>query len=176
MKGPATRIIEIVSNIVIILVAVVVGIAFYSAYFSKNKVPEIVRPSVGSIMNVPGEDFSAAGNTLIVALQQGCHYCSESVPFYQKIINGRANGLHLMALLPEDNRPQYIQDLHLEINDIKQVKFSQYRIGGTPTLILVDRGGKIKNVWMGKLTPPIEQEVLNTLAVACSECTVGNKK
>lgn len=176
MKGPATRIIEIVSNIVIILVAAVVGIAFYNAYFSKNKAPQIVRPTVGSVMNVPGEDFSVAGNTLIIALQEGCHYCSESVPFYQKIINGRANGLHLLALLPEDNRLQYIQDLHLKIDDIKRVKFSQYHIGGTPTLIRVDREGKIRNVWMGKLTSPIEQAVLNTLAAECSECTIGSKK
>ena len=176
MKSPATKIIEIISNIVIIIVAVVVGIAFYSAYFSKNKTPQIVRPTVGTVMNVPGEDFSAAGNTLIIALQEGCHYCSESVPFYQRIIDGHANGVHLLALLPEDNRLQYIQDLHLNIGDIKRVKFSQYRIGGTPTLILVDHDGKIKNVWMGKLSPSIEQEVLKTLAAACSECTIGDKK
>jgi thioredoxin-related protein len=177
-KKPATRIIEAISNIIILLVAVVVGVVFYKTYYGSKRPPTIDHPTVGTALKIPGEDFKANKTTLIIALQQGCHYCAESVPFYQRIIEGASHkpDLHLVAVLPENDHPEYIRDLHLNIPDVKQVKFAAYHIGGTPTLIYVDEKGKAAKVWMGKLPPTLESEVIKALALECKECTAGDGK
>ncbi len=178
MKSSKTRIIEIVSNVVIILVALIVGVVFLKTYYFTKHVPSIIRPAIGTALDIGGEDFSSNNNTLIFALQEGCHYCAESAPFYRQIIEQAAHrsDLHLVALLPDNNRPQYIQDLQLNIGDIKLVKFSTYRIGATPMLMFVNREGKITNIWIGKLEPSIEAEVMAALASTCDQCTPDHRK
>lgn len=39
-------------------------------------------------------------------------------------------------------------------------------VGGTPTLLLVDRQGIVKNTWRGRLDPSGEQDVLRQLLAA----------
>jgi hypothetical protein len=176
MSKPAHKTIETVSNIVIILVFLIVGTMFLKTYYFTRHAPPMARPVTGSKLNISGEDFRSNRNTLVIALQQGCHYCAESVPFYQKIIAARKNDLHLLVLLPEDNSLQYVRNLHLDVTDVKQASFSSYHVGATPTLIYVNSQGIIANVWMGKLTPAIEGEVMNTLAIACDQCVVTSGK
>lgn len=103
----------------------------------------------------------------MLILQKGCHFCSESAPFYRRIVreaSGRTD-LRLVAVLPQDvnDAKGYLNDLDVRIEDVKQAYLRGIGVSGTPTLVLVDRTGTMKNLWVGKLTAQGESEVLDSL-------------
>lgn len=177
-KPSTARVIELISNIVIIVVPVIVGVVIVKARYFSTPPHAIVRPSVGTSIDIPGEHFLDHEETLIFALQNGCHYCEESAPFYRRLISeiNHRDGIHLMVLLPQDNSPEYIHRLNLRINDVKLVSFSKYRIGATPMLMTVDPQGKLSHLWIGKLSPAVESDVLQTVSAACAACSIGAEK
>jgi hypothetical protein len=99
-----------------------------------------------------------------------CIYCSESIPFYQQIIAAqRANvSLRTAAIFPNttDEVAQYAQQKQLNTQFIAGIDLSSINVSGTPTLILVDRNGKILNFWVGRLSEKGEQEVINATNIA----------
>jgi hypothetical protein len=178
MKSWILKSIELVSNILII--AIVVGLSAF--YIFHLPAPEMARPKVGSVLSIPGEHFSANQETLVLALQDTCHLCSESAPFYRQL-EQRASlkkGLHLMVVLPAHNDPLYVKRLGLSIDDIKLVPLASLNVGGTPTLIWIDNAGIIKKAWIGKLLPHYETDLFTTLGLpqtisSCNQCDVtGN--
>jgi hypothetical protein len=38
------------------------------------------------LANLPGIDWSQHRRTLLLVLNTGCHFCQDSVPFYQKLL------------------------------------------------------------------------------------------
>ena len=116
---------------------------------------------------MPGVDWSGNDQTLLVVLQKGCHFCSESAPFYQRLVReaaGRGN-IHLIALLPQapDESRKYLDDLGVAIEDIKQGELDSVGVRGTPTLILINNQGAVTTSWVGKLSADGEAEVLRRL-------------
>jgi hypothetical protein len=177
MKSAIVKSTELIANILII--AIVVGLAAF--YMFHRPPPDIARPKVGSILSIPGERFSAFQETLVLALQDTCHLCSESATFYQQL-EQRASlkkGLHLMVVLPAHNDPLYVKHLGLSIDDIKLVPLASLSVGGTPTLIWIDNAGVIKKAWIGKLLPRYETDLFTTLGLpqttsSCNKCDIAS--
>jgi hypothetical protein len=69
------------------------------------------------------------------------------------------------AAAESEESHQYLQSLGFEIADVRQASLSSVRIPGTPTLLLLDDQGIVKNVWAGKLTDKGEEQVLQTLGL-----------
>src|SRR6266403_2612076 len=61
------------------------------------------RPSIqaGTKISLVGIDWSKSDRTVVLALSTGCHYCSESAPFYQKLQQQNPNNVRLVAVLPQ---------------------------------------------------------------------------
>lgn len=94
-----------------------------------------------------------------------CHYCKESLPFYKQLADaqqqsGRAT--HIVAIFPnsENDIKQYVQENQLHLETIAGVNFKALNISSTPTMLLVDRDGKILDFWVGKLSKNDEQQVI----------------
>jgi hypothetical protein len=104
---------------------------------------------------------------VLLVLQKGCRFCTESAPFYQRLIQEAANrnDVKLIALLPQTvtEGKQYLDEIGVSIDDIRQVSPSQVKVDGTPTLIIVDENGVAVDVWKGKLRPEAESQVLSKL-------------
>jgi hypothetical protein len=68
-------------------------------------------------------------------------------------------------VLPQDEAEarKYVESLGLKIDDIRKVSLDSIGVSGTPTLILVDRAGKVKKVWVGQLPAERESEVTSSL-------------
>ena len=100
-------------------------------------------------------------------LQKGCRFCTESAPFYQRLIKETAdrNDVKLIALFPQSvtEGKQYLDQIGVNFSDIRQVPPSQVKVSGTPTLILVNESGVAVDVWRGKLPPDAEAQVLSKL-------------
>jgi hypothetical protein len=159
--------IELLSNVAIIVVAVTLCAVLVKQYFLTSARPESPKPIVGAKIEVPGVDLAASDKTLLLVLQKGCHFCSESGPFYQKLAREAASKggqVKLVAVLPQDTGEgqRYLSDLGVPAVDVKQASLDSLSVGGTPTLIMV-KGGAVSDVWVGKLDTDEETEVLSKL-------------
>jgi thioredoxin-related protein len=121
----------------------------------------------GTKVTLSDIDWSRNGRTLLLILQKGCHFCTESASFYQqltKLTAGR-NDIRLVAVLPQEiNEAQnYLKEIGVSINEIKQAAPTTLGAHGTPTLILTDAAGIATDIWVGKLTSEKEAEVISRL-------------
>lgn len=127
---------------------------------------------VGTTVSLPGLDWAGNGQTLLLVLAKGCHFCSESASFYKQIALAAAQhkGFRVIALFPQDESEarDYLSKIEVPIDEVRQVSIDKIGVRGTPTLLLVDKTGVIKDAWLGRLQPDKEAEVLEE--VACREC------
>jgi hypothetical protein len=164
------RKIEIFANVAIIGVALVLAGTLVRTYILPRPV---VNSSVQNAQLIhPGTRFSSQvvdwgknNQTLVLALSQKCHYCSESANFYKRIVESHSRDTRLIALLPQDapTGQKYLQDLGVSVDEVKQASLDSIGVQGTPTLLLVDKDGVVQNVWIGKLSENEESEVLAKL-------------
>jgi len=114
---------------------------------------ELDRPIVGSIVSLPGIKWDD-GTTLQLALQKGCRYCDESAAFYRRLRDQRsASQPRMLAVVPGDKNEvsRYLSERGVLVDGIINVSLSDINVSATPTLLLVDRSGKVRDVWVGKL-------------------------
>jgi|ERR1043165_8978367 thioredoxin-related protein len=169
------RRIELVANITIIAVALLLGIVLVKRYVLSSPTAnrslaakqENIKP--GTKISLPDVDWSKKDTHLVLVLQQGCHFCTESAPFYQRLVKSLSSrtDLELIAALPQDVNvaKQYLDELQVPIGEVRQSSLSTIGVRGTPTLLLVDKTGTITDAWVGKLPPDKESEVFNRLQV-----------
>lgn len=163
------RKIELLANVSIILVALLIAGVLLRNYFAPAQPEPIAGIPVGNKVQLPDVDWERNGKTLLLVLKKGCHFCTESAPFYQRLVRetaGRGN-VRLVAVLPDevDESKQYLGDLGIPLDEVRQASPYSLGVGGTPTLILVDGAGKVSASWVGRLAPDKETDVLNRLQV-----------
>lgn len=158
---------ETATNVAIILAALVLGYFFIEKYFfgqnTQSATSEITK---GSKISLTDFDWRQNQKTLLLVLQKDCHFCSESMPFYQTLVNkSKEKGIRLVAVLPNSREEsiQYLKENGVDISEIKQVPANEINVRGTPTLLLVDDKGEVLNLWMGKLPSEKEKEVIENL-------------
>lgn len=166
----------------LLLSGAMVIIAFFTGYFlgvnghGPGKVTAAERPPsstalalIGKKMALAGVDWSKNQRTLVFALQAGCHFCSESGSFYQRLAQQRANfgDTRLVAVLPQgpDDARKYLGKIGFAADEIQQASLSSLGVRGTPTLLLVNESGIITDVWDGKLSPARENNLLARLEI-----------
>src|SRR5260370_25607918 len=97
--------VEVAANVVVILLAVVIGSLFLMDRFATRGLgPNEVK--VGD--QLPGlhaYNWKAHDRTLVLALRNGCHFCEDSMPFYRrraKLEQSNQIGARLIPLFPAD--------------------------------------------------------------------------
>ena len=169
--------IETIANVIVILVAVVVGSVFLKdRFFSTPSEPNEVKAG-DRLANLDGWNWGSQDQTLVLALRKGCHFCEDSAPFYQRLISGHQQGgssTAIVAVFPDaaDTAKEVVQSEGLGISALGGVPFEKLKISGTPTLLLVDRSGTVLNAWIGILSPRQELEVIRS-ATASSPAFQG---
>lgn len=159
--------IEFLANVAIIVVAIAICAVLVKQYFFDKPAPTSRKPTVGAKIELPGVDLSSNEKTLLLVLQEGCRYCTESGPFYQKLAQETANKggqVKLVAVLPQvpDEGRRYLSGLGVPVAEVAQASLDSLSVGGTPTLIMVNRG-TVADVWVGKLDTEEEAQVLSKL-------------
>jgi thiol-disulfide isomerase/thioredoxin len=158
---------ETLVNVAIVVVAVAVCAVLAKQYLLTGAPGRSHGPEVGSKIDVAGVDLAGEDRTLLLVLQKGCHFCSESAPFYQRLARetARKSGVHLVAVLPQDvaEGSKYLNSLGVPIEDVRQAQLDALGVSGTPTLILIDDKGVVMKSWVGKLSGDREAEVLDQL-------------
>ncbi len=161
------------TNVAIVVTAVLLGIVCVKKYLLTFTITTPTKPAapapivVGTNISIPDVVWSRSRKTMIVALHEGCRFCTESAPFYKRLV-AKANGnknLQLIAVLPQDpiNARQYLDSLGVAFNDIKYLELRKIGVSSTPTLLLLDDHGVITAFWVGALSVDQENEVLRRI-------------
>jgi thiol-disulfide isomerase/thioredoxin len=114
---------------------------------------------------VPGINWSDSEETVLLALSDKCHFCSESAPFYQRLAKEikERKGVRVIAVFPQDvsEGKKYLDGLNVPIPLVAQASLDSVGVRGTPTLVILDKTGVVKQSWVGRLTADKETEVLS---------------
>jgi thiol-disulfide isomerase/thioredoxin len=169
MTNKLTKGLEVSANVAIIVVAVLLCVVLVRQQLLGSAQPGAgaSRPgaaaNLGAKLTLPGVDWAESKKTLVLALSSGCHFCSESAPFYQRLV--KEGGVRLIAVVPQDAAEgrAYLDRLSVPIGDVRQTPLGAIGVEGTPTLMLVDDKGVTLNSWVGKLPAGTEDEVLSKI-------------
>jgi hypothetical protein len=177
--APATRAtanrLNRVANLAVVLSAVLTAGVYARAWLGASPVPA-AAPAVGVgyvagdvLPPLEGVSYAAADRSLILFVSSSCHFCTESMPFYDTLVrtrNARKANVALIALSRE--APADLQaylgahgvalDRALSTAGRTDLKFF-----GTPTLVLLNRAGAVQQVWVGALRPDAERQVLRVV-------------
>ena len=161
---------EVAANVAVIGVAVLLSAALIKVFFLPPRSQSIPRAldavAAGTSLKdrISGVDWKKNGRTLVLAISTKCHFCTESTPFYRKV-QEELKTLRTIAVLPQpaDEAERYLKDEGVRAARVKQTSLGDIGVQGTPTLLLVNGAGVVTNVWVGRLQPEQEQEVLVAL-------------
>jgi hypothetical protein len=167
------RKIEAGANIATIALVGILGWAVFRGSFAGSSVASTPSqpsgPEVGLNLtrsSLKDVDWAANKNTLILGLQTTCHFCTESSPFFQKLQPVASGSTKIIAVLPQtvQESKQYLAKLGVHVDEIRSAPLSTISVNGTPTLLLVDNKGTVRNVWVGRLTDDRQSEVLSAIS------------
>jgi thioredoxin-related protein len=164
--------IELAANVAIVIVACLLAIVLIKSYLLTNSEPRseselneaqtFKQPAVSSL-NI---DWRRNGQTLLLAVSSNCRFCTESAPFYRKLAERKHNArLVVISPQPVAEGREYLEQLGVYVDEIKQLPLDKLGVTGTPTLIVVDSSGAITRFWTGKLSPEQEAAVLGVLGI-----------
>jgi Redoxin len=125
--------------------------------------------AVGDAAPSVGVNYAAAGKTLLMVVRSGCSFCTESMPFYRKLkTEASAKGVKIVALTsdPLSTFRPYVASQGVDADDVISIDPRALKVRATPTLLLVDSGGKITSIWMGRLKEAEENGLVAALGGA----------
>jgi thioredoxin-related protein len=163
---------DTIANIAIIVVCVIASVVLVRNFFFQPK------PAGGPPQVEKGERLEAlqaklpagADRTLVLAVSPQCHFCTESMPFYKRIVderNQKGSAVKVVVAVPRpearEEEQKHLTSAGVQNDAMIDVDFGSIKVPGTPTLLLVDKKGKVLNVWVGKLEEDGEEDVIAAL-------------
>lgn len=152
-------------NLSIVVMLFVLGFILIKKQYHDEPGSPTIAPSAG--IAIKGLDWTKSEQTLLLAMQEDCEYCTLSARFYREIIQGLSgrNDVRVVALFPEStaDAENYLSQHGLSVSEIKAVPLLSLGIREIPTLVLVNKNGIVSNVWIGQLPPKKEAEVIAAL-------------
>lgn len=121
----------------------------------------------GSSFGLADVNWRQSKQTLVLVLQEGCRFCSDSAEFYRRLVKAtgpKGNG-RLLAVLPSELEAshRYLQGLGVSISHVRRSSLGGVNVRGTPTLVLVNDKGVVTKSWVGQLSAEKEAEVIDAL-------------
>lgn len=158
---------EKITHVSLIAVCCVSLFILISARFRSAALPPALRPNlVGQSLFLPGMDWHAAQLNVVLQISATCHFCNESMPFYQTLAAAcKRKGTNVALVVSSQDAVPAIQD-HLREKQVTVDKVLHSRAGdlginATPTILVVNSQGIVKQAFVGKLDGYKEQEVLS---------------
>jgi hypothetical protein len=158
---------EALANVVIVCLGI--GLCFFFVrreYFTDVHSPKRSSLRVGERVRGLDIRWQDSEHTLVLALSTRCQYCTDSAPFYRRLVgSAQRQGIRVVAALPQASVEAHA---YLRAHDIPVAGVhtlgANVGISGFPTVLLVDQAGAIEDIWVGKLRPPDESRVQFRLA------------
>jgi hypothetical protein len=158
---------DLVANVAIIVTSVALLGFLGNTWYESRYAPQspAARALVGRTVQLSGVDFTQKEKTLLIAISSTCHFCKESQPFYRQLAQTQSVRANLVAVLPMP-QPDAENYVHTSISSSLQAvsaPLDEIGVNNTPTLLLVDRTGKVMKAWIGKLDDASQRQVQSQL-------------
>jgi rhodanese-related sulfurtransferase len=164
---------EKIVNIALILMAVLFVAVMAQKVFIGNRAKAVQPVQQGMKLEISGVDWAKSDQTLVMALSKSCHYCTESGPFYQKVVARltAAGKMRTIAVLPQtlNESEQYLKQLGVFPQEVFQISLRSIGISAAPTLLLVDKAGVIVDMWVGLLNTHRQLSLFRRLDIETNE-------
>jgi thioredoxin-related protein len=165
---------DVMTNVVVVLFAVVAIGVLVKNYLAPRANKTSIAITKGTVFpDIAGVDYRQSAQTLVLALNVDCRYCSRSVSFYNSLaeaqrVQNAGNVNIVAAFINKDSTlvKSYADEKQLMVQAIAGVDLDKLGVHMTPTLILVDSAGKVLDSWRGELQPDGEREVFAALNLA----------
>jgi hypothetical protein len=175
--------IEKIANAVVIVAAVVViGLNVYDRFSPPlDATRATAQALVGKTLDLPQPLTPGSRLTAVLFVRKGCHFCSESMPFYLRLSALRTRGsssLRLLAITPSgresvaDSR-QYFADHGVPVDGIGQMQFDALGIRATPAIALLNGSRHVVKVWTGAVPSTTGEEIVRTIRNLCPDCSAS---
>jgi hypothetical protein len=159
------RYLEVATNAAIVAACILIAYVAVTRFILPQRSGSSADgPHVGMALNISAVDWGTSHQNVVLALSTQCHFCSESAPFYRKLMAAaQAKRIAVVAVLPQtvDQDRVYLQALGLDIRFVQQMALSKIGVVATPTVMLTDAKGMTTGVWVGKLSDSAQAEVIS---------------
>lgn len=163
--------IEVATNVAVLLAAVTVVAFFAYSYFAPPPSPVRLQTGLqkGQVLpQIEGLDYSKSPQTLLIAMNTKCKFCTSSVPFYNQLVEKqKQSGKEVRIVAAFSNAPdevqQYVAEKQFAVETLAAADLAKLGLVNTPTVVLVDNKGRILNFWMGQLPAEGEKHLLDTM-------------
>jgi hypothetical protein len=160
------------TNVAIILFCGIVGAILVQRNFFQAHPPSQPAPIQAGeqsealrLATPPG-----ANRVLFIALSPRCGYCTESLPFYRRLVAEKVHGAQELSIVgivasptDLDAEKALLAEAGIALDHWASVDFAAARVPGTPALVLMNDRGVVAGVWVGKLDSGTEDSVLHRL-------------
>jgi hypothetical protein len=169
---PSRSKLDVTANVAIIITCIIASIVLVRREFFPPR-PEAPPGAVAAGERLDGLRTAVpagADKALVLAIAPNCHFCNDSMAFYKQLVDRRDSARSPVKVVAAVSSPDAkdLEQSKLAASGVKpdaivELDFRQIKVPGTPTVLLVDRQGKVLSVWMGKLDARGEREVLQAL-------------
>lgn len=156
-------------NIAILLVALVLSALLVKKFVFQPAPNASYRLAANATLSIDGVHWADSERTVLIALSRECKYCSQSAEFYRRLavgIPGQSN-TRLMAVFSEkeSDADAYLNQIQIPIREVHYVSLSSLGIRSVPTLAILNRHGVVTDMWVGKLSPLKEKDIMSRLGL-----------
>jgi rhodanese-related sulfurtransferase len=157
------------SNVAVNIVLLLALVTFLSCalhYIITNSRFAAASITADGTVAIAGVNFLSSEQTILAVLDKNCRFCKEDAPFYRRLAaatqsrNGR-----LVVAFPHsvEDGTDYLQAEGIPASEVIQIRLKSLDLQGTPTLLLLNRHGKIIAKWVGELSAPVEDYIISVI-------------
>jgi len=159
MKRNAGKLLEYVSNGVVICACLAAALLYARGQMGNKD--ELNRGS--SLPRIGALKWSTP-RTVVLFLSTKCEFCKASSPFYRTLLEeqrSRSSTVDIVAVFQEGPEvvSRFMGSEQLDMKSVPDIDVKSLHVKGTPTVVVVDGGGKILDAWSGRLGKDRQQQV-----------------
>ncbi len=149
---------------IMMYLAVAFFLTFYISKFARSSDSHAARALIGQTIALPGVHFSSQHDSVVLGISTSCPYCNASAPFYRQLTDRFRGRVDVYAVLPESpaKATQYLSGEGLSVHEVS-AQLNSIGVDSTPTLLIVDGHGTVKDAWVGMQDQVGQQKILATL-------------
>jgi len=144
---------------------VFIGWPRVSSYFGAKPIGAPPVYAAGDRVDVPAAWYAQAPHTLIVFARASCSACERAQPFLKSVV-AKMDGKGSAVMAHPDGAPADDQKFARSLgvtDDHIFLTMPGLRVRATPTMVLVDRQGKVIGAWEGAGKPERQAAILKAV-------------
>ncbi|MBX9599357.1 MAG: thioredoxin family protein [Bryobacteraceae bacterium] len=155
-------------QIAVLVASAVFGVSASRLYHWYVSVKAPALPVVNDLpplaMGALVESFRSDGGTLLIVTSAQCEYCKRSREFHRELVSVARRTARAVRVACSSQ--DFARELGAEPKEVIDPRALTFRVGGTPTIAILDGRGRVDDLWLGLLPAGAERTVLERVKVA----------